>query len=138
MAQIATLTLNNGASTPVATTWAVETGQQGFTTPATWYYKTTDSVLGWLRLSGLKKKAPKSQNSKVSVKLEMPKLATMGVAADGATPMPTRVSTGFAMVEFTIPDNFSSADRANMVAYLTNALSDPQIKNMVLNLEVTY
>lgn len=138
MAQIAPLSINNGAATPVAISFVVESGQQGQTSPATWYGKLSSAVNGWLKLTAMKRKTPGSKATKVVFKTEMPKMAVMGVAADGSTPAPTRVSTGYVETTYTVPDNFEDLDRANMYAFHTGFLTDVQARAMVKNLETSY
>lgn len=137
MSAISALTINDGSATPVAKTFAVQQGQQGVT-PASWLEKTADVYAGFIRLTTVCNRAQKAKATKVSVKLALPKLAVMGVSAAGSTPAPTTTSVGYATLEFSVPDNFTAADRANLHAYIVNAASQAAIKAQVLQLEPVY
>lgn len=137
MPAISALTIHDGSAPSTAKTFAVQQGQQGVV-PAAWLEKTADVYAGFIRLTTVCNRAQKAKATKVSIKLALPKLAVMGVSASGSTPAPTTTSVGYATVEFSIPDNFTAADRANLHAYIVNAVSQTAIKAQILQLEPVY
>lgn len=133
MAAITNLVIKNAAL--VDKTFAIQSGQQGNTLPASWLEKTSEYFAGYVKLTSLLRRAPKASKHIVSLKLAMPKLAIVGIAGNGSQPSPSASSVGYATVEFHIPDNFGATERADLVAYAANALTFALVKNQVVNFE---
>lgn len=123
------LSINNGAATPVAKSFAPIAVSSALSVFAE---KSAVSSSGFTRL--VIKTAQATNNrptNRVDVELEMPVLGLV----DGANKV---LRTGRFKGYFVIPDTMTSDERADLHAYIANALDDSLVRSTITDLETLY
>lgn len=123
------LAINNGAATPVAKSFSPEK-----VTPdaATFTERTALSSAGFLRLTaGLSPANGGRKTNRVNIEFSMPVLASVNGVNSVAY-------TGLFKGYFVIPDQMTSAERADLAAFVANALDNAQIRAIVKDLDPLY
>jgi hypothetical protein len=130
MAQITgSLTINNGEATPVAKSFAPERVAPDLSVFAE---KTADVSAGYKRLSvGFSPANSKRATNRVDMKLDFPVLQTV----DGVS---TVAYVGRFQGYFVIPDVMTAAQRADLRAFVANALDDATVKAVIKDLDPMY
>lgn len=142
MPQLATLTVNDGATTPVAHSFTPTDVQSGL---ATWHDRSGGVVVGFPRITAQLKLPTsnsvdgKNQNARVQVKVVMPVLEqTSASTGTGIQPAPTK---GYDMTfngEFVLPVRSTLQDRKHIIAYAKNFLAQALVTALVQDLESIY
>ena len=128
MPAMADIVLKNGAATPVDKTFKAKSVVG---TLAKWEQRDAGVPIGYIRLSLETKDSPSTRRVKVSV--SKPALeAVSGSSPTGFVPAPTLAYTMQASADFTMSTRASSAEKADLLAYLTNALADAIFKGAVV------
>lgn len=123
------ISLNNGATTPVAKSFAPE---QVSPQLSTFTERTAASSAGFLRLGvSLSPANGKRATNRVSLDLDMPILQTI----NGIN---TVAYVGRFKGYFVIPDAMTALERADLAAFVANALDNTQIRGMIKDLDPMY
>lgn len=136
MAQIASLSLADGQTTPVTHVFIPQAPQQG-KTPSQWIEKGDGPAVGFNRVTLLvdfKASGP----SKVRVVIAAPSIAILGAncCVDLSTPQVTY--TEFFDGTFTLPFQATSQNRKDILAFAKNMLGSSVMTAAVVNLEPAY
>lgn len=123
------LTINNGAATPVAKSFAPERVAPDMSI----FTERTPAVsAGFTRLTvGYSAASSKRPTSRIDVSLDFPVLSTVNGVS-------TVAYVGRFKGYFVVPDQMAAAERADLHAYVANALSHAQIKAVVKDLDPLY
>jgi hypothetical protein len=129
MPAIAALTINDGAATPVARTFAVQ-GTNGL--KATWLEKTAGVSVGYIKMTDEFREAKSSTgaNSRV-LGFEYPTVAVV----NGVT---TRVRVSSGQVRLNYAQDATDQEKKDLLAYMTNALSNAIMKPAIWGQEPFY
>lgn len=123
------LTINNGAATPVAKSFAPE---QVAPSLSTFTERTATSSAGFVRLGvGLSPAKSGRPTNRVDVTLDMPVLQTI----NGVN---TVAYVGRFKGYFVIPDTMTAAERADLAAYVANALDVTAVRAVIKDLDPLY
>lgn len=138
MPSVASITINDGASTPVAHTF-VPTNKdvQG----AFHYADQSGGVpVGFSTISAslTQPKPGNGQVYRIRMKIRMPTLATLGTSDAGITPPPTKSHESGFSCEFLVPVASSLQERKNILAYAKNLLAHSLAEDLVADLESVY
>ena len=129
MPAIAALTINDGAATPAAHTFAVQgtTGQK-----ATWLEKTAGMSIGYIRLTDeyREAKTPTGAHRRI-MGYEFPVVATV----NGVN---TRVRVSSAQVVFNFAQDATDQEKKDAVAYVINHLSNATVRPAIWGQEPFY
>lgn len=138
MSAIAPIVINDGASTPVAHTFAPVTIDSS--SVAKWADRSGGVSIGFPGLSySLKNPSNGSANYKLQAKVVLPVLEqTSPSTATGIQPAPTVAYNLIANIELVLPERSTLADRKNLVAFVRNYLANAVITNGVENYETVY
>lgn len=129
MPAIAALSINDGAATPAAHTFAVQ-GTTGL--KATWLEKSSGVPSGYLRITDEFREAKSASGAHSRIYgFEFPVMAVV----DGVN---TRVRVSSAQVRFNFAQDSTDQERKDAVAYVTNLLSNATMKAATWGLEPTY
>lgn len=123
------LTINNGAATPVAKAFAPER-----VTPelCTFTERTSASSAGFVRLGvGFSPASSKRNTNRVDVALDLPILSVVNSVSSVAY-------VGRFKGYFVIPDVMTASERADLAAYVANALDNIQVRAVVKDLDPMY
>jgi hypothetical protein len=122
MPQAVDITINDGQGTPVARSFVLNSPASGYEGIAEWQYKsgTTSASFPTLTLSASK---TSNKSRKVTGKMVVPYMGT-----DPLTGQPVVISRYEAIVTVVVPDNFPEANKADAVAFSTNAWTQTLIK----------
>lgn len=138
MAAIASITLNDGASTPVAHTFSpVNKGPDGV---ALWKDRSSGISLGFPAVS-LSVRAPSkaSRNYKVTAKVVVPTLdVTSPSTSTGIQPAVTKAYDSIAVMTFTLSERTTELERTHLLAYVTHLLANANLVNAVKLYEDVY
>lgn len=128
--QTGPITLNDGAATPVARTFALEQVSNGL---ATFIEKTAGVSAGFIRMSISWSPASGSRPTNRSrVAFSYPVLSTVnGISTVAYT---LRYQNG----DFIIPDVATALERAHLHAFVANAMASAQVKALVKDLDPIY
>lgn len=141
MPSMANITINNGASTPVAVTFTPADVDQNHV--ARYQDQSGGIPAGYGRIGiSLKRPAPvqPGQSSKDStfravLKIDVPTLeVTSPSTMTGLQPAPTVAYTTIATLEFVLPSRMTEDERKNILAYAKNLLSHQVATDTVVNL----
>lgn len=121
MSQVSTVTIANGAATPLSMTFNVVQSQTGNTSPAMWNERTPAIYAAYPKLSMLVARRNASLSSKVTVKLNLPQQDV-----DGAVN-----AECFAKVEFIVPDGATIDTRQDLLALVRNFLTTSVVEDAV-------
>jgi len=137
MAAFAPVVINDGATTPVAHTFA-PVAING--TLASFSDRATGISIGYPSLTAsLQVPTRTSRLNKVRVKTVMPVLEILGaVNAQGIAPAPVKGFDLTADTTFILPERASLQNRKDIAAMHTNALVNAIIKAMIVDLESIY
>lgn len=123
------LTINNGAATPVAKSFAPE---QVSPVLSTFTERSAASSVGFIRLGvSLSPASGKRATNRVNIDLDLPVMATVNGVNTLAYTLRFK---GY----FIIPDQATSAERADLAAFVANALDNAQIRAVVKDLDPMY
>lgn len=125
MAQINPLLLANGESTPVVHTFSVVNPQQG-TTPAKWLGRNEGSYAGFSEITQLL--ARKGTSERVTIKVRVPYLNEDG----------SRRAQNMFTCQFILDDNSTAAERADLMAFVSNLFADDVTSAAVVESEPTH
>lgn len=123
------LTINDGAATPVAKSFAPLR-----IAPELSIFTERSAVIpaGYPKLSvALDAASSKRATNRVDISLSLPVVQTVNG-------LPTVTKTGLFKGYFVVPDTFEAADRANLHAYVANALQNAQLKAVIKDLDPLY
>lgn len=130
MSQIsAPLSINNGAATPVAKSFAPER-----VTPelSTFTERTAAASSGFVRLGiGLSPASSRRPTNRVDISLDYPVLQTVNGVSSVAY-------VGRFKGYFVVPDNMTATERADLAAFVANALDNTQVRAVVKDLDPMY
>lgn len=138
MPAIAAITVNNGATTPVAKTFGpVNVDATGL---ASFADRTGGIALGYpMVTASLRSPTKGSRNYKAVVKVVTPVLeVTSPSTSTGIQPAPTKAYDVTSIHEFIFPERCSLAERNDILAFAKNVLANSQIETMLKNLENIY
>jgi hypothetical protein len=123
------LSINNGAGTPVAKSFAPERVAPDL---STFTERTAAVSAGFLRLSvGYSPANSKRTTNRVDVKLDFPVLQTINGVS-------TVAYTGRFQGYFVIPDVMTAAERADLRAFVANALDNAAVMAVIKDLDPLY
>lgn len=123
------ITINNGAATPVAKTFSPERVSPEL---SVFTERSAGASSGFIRLSyGLDVAKSTRKTNRVNVEISMPVTAIV----NGITSLQY---TGLFKGYWVLPDQMSPAERADMHAFVTNALANANIKAAVKDLDPAY
>lgn len=129
MPAMADIVLNNGSATPVAKTFKAKSVVG---TLAKWEERSSGVPIGYIRLSLETKDSPTTRRVKVNV--SKPALeAVSGSSPLGFVPAPTLAYTLQGSADFTMSNRASDAEKADVLAFLTNALANALFKGAINN-----
>lgn len=138
MSAIASITINDGATTPVAHVFApVNIDAAGM---AKWADRSSGIALGFPVITELVRNPTKeSRNYKVSLKVVVPTLeVTSPSTSTGIQPAPTLAYNLMATIEFVLPERSTLQERKNLLAYMKNLLATGTVTSAVESFEPTY
>lgn len=138
MSAIASMTINDGAATPVAHTFApVNIDSAGV---AKWADRSGGIALGYPVISeSLRTPNKASRNYKAMFKVVVPVLeVTSPSTSTGIQPAPTKAYDLIATVEIVMPERSSLQERKNLSAYVKNFLANANVTNAIENFESVY
>lgn len=123
------LSINNGAATPVAKSFAPERVAPEL---SSFTERSAAVSAGFPRLSvGFSPASSKRNTNRVDVKLDLPILQTVSGVS-------TVAYVGRFQGYFVIPDTMTAAERADLHAFVANALDNTQILGMIKDLDPLY
>jgi hypothetical protein len=123
------LSINNGAGTPVAKSFAPERVAPDL---STFTERTAAVSAGFLRLSvGYSPANSRRTTNRVDVKLDFPVLQTINGVS-------TVAYTGRFQGYFVIPDVMTAAERADLRAFVANALDNAAVMAVIKDLDPLY
>jgi hypothetical protein len=137
MGAFATITLNNGESTPVAHDFDPNT----LTGTVSTFADRVDGIsVGYPNITILTSVPSKtSRLYKVRAKIVLPVLETVTASTyNGITPAPTKAYDLTAVVEFFIPERSTLAQRKDIRAYMSNFLAHAVMTDLVETQETIY
>jgi len=79
-----------------------------------------------------------NRNYKVTLRVRVPVLETAATAASGFTPGPTVAYSLNCNVDFIVPDRSTAAERADLVAYVSNLLAHSVVSSSVEDMDNPY
>lgn len=123
------LTINDGAATPVAKTFSPERVEPSM---STFTERTAPASAGFIRLGiGLDPASSKRATNRIDVSLDYPVLQTVNGVSQVAY-------VGRFKGYFVVPDTMTAAERANLAAFVANALDNTQVRAVVKDLDPLY
>jgi len=123
------LSINNGAATPVAKSFAPERVSPG---TSVFTERSAAVSAGFYKLSiGYSEASSKRPTSRVDVALDLPVLQTINGVS-------TVAYVGRFKGYFVIPDTMTAAERADLHAFVANALDVAAVKAVVKDLDPMY
>lgn len=123
------LSINNGAATPVAKTFSPECVTPG---NSTFVERSSGTSAGFVRLSaGLSFANAKRATNRVDISLDFPVMQTINGVSSVAY---TSRFKGY----FVLPDVMTASERADLAAFVANALDLTQIRGMIKDLDPLY
>lgn len=128
MTAMADIVLNNGAATPVAKSFKAKSV---IGTLAKWEQRDAGVPIGYIRLSLETKDS--STTRRVKVVVSKPALeAVSGASPLGFVPAPTLAYTLQGSAEFVMSTRASDAEKADLLAYMQNALTHAIFKGAII------
>lgn len=128
MPAMSDIVLNNGAATPVAKTFKAKSVVG---TLAKWEERSAGVPIGFIRLALETKDSASTRRVKVSV--SRPTLeAVTGANPSGYTPAPAVAYTLQGAADFTVSTRASEAEKADLLAFLYNALAHAIFKGAII------
>lgn len=139
MTAIANIVVNDGNSTPVAHTFSPAKTEADFALledrAGGFYVGYNKLTFRLVRPTG---KMGSARNIKLSIKIETPKLETLGTNSAGLTPPPTVAYRPVAEILFTLPDRCSLQDRKDLAAFVKNVLANANFTTAIESYELPY
>jgi len=134
MAALANIALND--SVPAAHTFEPAENKPGL---ITYHDRSGGVTVGYPSLSlGSRLPTNSNRNHKATVRVRIPVLETSATAASGFTPGPTLSYSLMANVDFVIPDRSTALEKANLLAYVANALDSTPVGDLVTDAALPY
>ena len=123
------LTINNGAATPVAKTFSPERVTPELTT---FTERSATSSAGFVRLGmAFSPASSKRATNRIDVSLDLPILQTVNGVS-------TVAYVGRFKGYFVIPDVMTASERADLAAFVANALDNTQVRAVIKDLDPMY
>lgn len=123
------LSINNGAATPVAKSFAPERVDPAL---STFTERTAGVSAGFVRLGvGFSPASAKRSTNRIEVSLDLPVLNTNNGVS-------TVAYVGRFKGYFVVPDTMTAAERADLVAYVANALDNSLVRGVIKDLDPLY
>ena len=123
------LTINDGAATPVAKTFSPERVTPELTT---FTERTASSSAGFARLGiGFSPASSKRATNRIDISLDLPVLQTVNGVSSVAY-------VGRFKGYFVVPDVMTASERANLAAYVANALDATSVRAVIKDLDPLY
>jgi hypothetical protein len=123
------LTINDGAATPVAKSFAPERISPD---ASTFTERSSGISAGYTRLSiSYSPASAKRATNRVDVSLDLPVLSTVNGVS-------TVAYVGRFKGYFVIPDTMTAAERANLAAFVANAMDNTQVRAVLKDLDPLY
>lgn len=123
------LSINNGAATPVAKSFAPE---QVGPSLSTFTERSATSSVGFLRFGiGLSPASSKRATNRVDISFEMPVMQTVNGVNSVAY---KALFKGY----FVLPDQMTAAERADIAAFVANAFDNTQVRAVIKDLDPMY
>lgn len=139
MTAIANIVVNDAQSTPVAHTFAPAKAEADF---ALLEDRAAGVYVGYNKLSFRLVRPTgnngNSRNLKLNIKIETPKLETLGTNSAGITPPPTVAYRPVADMMFTLPERCSLQDRKDLLAFVKNVLANAAVTLAFEQYELPY
>lgn len=145
MPALATVTINDDQATPVAHSFTPLSIDSGGV--ATFIDRTGGIPLGFCKLDLSLRQPPAAKTGQSSagriykavLRLFVPTLEqTSASTSTGIQPAPTKAFDHMATVQFFLPERGTTQNRKDLLALITNALSDAMVKTVVTDLEPCY
>lgn len=140
MSAIANIVINDGQGTPVAHTFAPGKTGSDFALledrAAGVYIGYNKLVFELSRPKGAANAA--TRNLKLSIRIETPKMETLGNNSAGITPPPTVSYRPVVELHATFPERCSLQDRKDLQAFIKNALSNAFVTDAFEKYELPY
>lgn len=130
-----TIVLNDGQATPVAHSFAPAYSSPGVTL---WEDRSAGTYIGFRKLTMFLQRPngnaqPGTRNIKLGLRVEDPKLETVGTSDSGITPPPTVSYRPFVEVNATLPERNVLQDRKDLLAYLREGVNSAEFEELFLN-----
>lgn len=123
------LTINNGAATPVAKTFSPERVAPEL---STFTERSSASSAGFARLGiQFSPASSKRATNRIDLSLDLPILQTVNGVSSVAY-------VGRFKGYFVVPDVMTAAERADLAAYVANALGNTQVRAVIKDLDPMY
>jgi len=123
------ISINNGAATPVAKSFAPERVAPEL---STFTERSSAVSAGFPRLSiAFSPATGKRSTNRIDLKLDLPVLQTIGSVS-------TVAYVGRFQGYFVVPDTMTAAERADLRAYVANALNNALVTSVVKDLDPLY
>lgn len=137
MGAIATLTLNDGQATPVAHTFNPTSTRDAI---ALYHDRSGSIPVGYPSVSiSMRKPTKASRAYKADIRIAVPTLEiTSPSTGTGIQPAPTKAYDVLFVGELMLPERSTKAQRADLLAYAKNLLSNAVVKTLVEDLEEIY
>ena len=137
MAQVTSIVINDGATTPVAHTFAPSRVAADL---VSYQDRSAGIVAGFNILTiGTRFADKKNGAQKVTVRLALPTLAvTAPTTTTGIQTVPVAAYECFASIEFVLPSPSSVQNRKDLLALVKNLMANGAIDNAVVNLDPPY
>lgn len=147
MPAFAAITINDGATTPVAHTFNPSGLSNDAMNIAKYADRSGGTAIGFPRITvSLREPVPAKNGQpsaagrvfRASFQVKVPKLETLGTNDQGITPPPTLAYTAMFTGEFVIPERASLQDRKDLLAYVKNLLAHAVTTSIVQDLDPVY
>lgn len=136
MADVTTISINDGQATPVSHDFTPVRVESNL---VTYSDKSVSTLLGRPRITlGNRLPNGKNGNYKATARVVVPVLETVTAAADGLTPGPTLAYQLLANVEVVIPSRAESAERDDLVAYMSNLIQHTVADALFTDMDLPY
>lgn len=123
------ITINDGSATPVATVFSPERVSPE---QATFTERSAGSSAGFVRLGvQFSPASSKRATNRIDLSLDLPVLQTIGGVSSVAY-------IGRFKGYFIVPDTMTVDERANLHAFVANALNDVQVRSVIRDLDPMY
>lgn len=123
------LTINDGAASPAAKTFSPERVAPEL---STFTERSASASAGYVRLGvAFSPASSKRATNRVDISLDLPVLQTVNGVSSVAY-------VGRFKGYFVVPDVMTSAERANLVAFVANALDNAQVRAVIKDLDPLY
>lgn len=138
MGAIAALTLNDGATTPVAHTFSP--APDVMSNLAKWVDRSGGIALGYPTVSLMLRNPSKTSRAyKATVKITTPVLeVTSPSTSSGIQPAPTLSYNLIVVTDFILPERSTLQQRKDILAYFKNMMATTTISDLVQNFEPVY